>query len=156
MEMDSERFSEKGRYMVVAELDTEDGDEVKAVDTTRKSFYLKQNPPATGLFEKFEAVTYPEAYKKILGEAIIGESGGYILRYNVGHPAWQEVIEDSHRILDYLTELGFHEICRIDTSREKPQLYTLEDFENPDQLLHKTLDIVGRFMYDLHAPDTEE
>jgi hypothetical protein len=142
------RHLDKGRYTIVARiLSLMEENRGEVLDERKKNFYLEENPPARGLFEKFEPVEYPEGYQKMIGEAIPGESGGYKIQYNIAHPACRAAESIEADLAEYLFRLAVHELCRIDLLQEKPKLFEEADRETPDAVLQKTLRLKGDFIF---------
>jgi len=142
------RHPDKGRYTIMARiLSLMEDNRGEVLDEKKKNFYLEENPPARGLFEKFEPVEYPEGYQKMIGEAMPGESEGYKIQYNITHPACRVAESNETDLAEYLFRLAAHELCRIDLLQEKPKLFEEADRETPDALLQKTLRIIGDFIF---------
>jgi len=147
-------FPDAGRYTIVARLLSLDehnkGDEL---DIEKRSFYVEEDPPSKGLFEKCEPVEFPDRSKKIMAECIKGESGGLILDYNLNHPAEKAVEDDENDLAAYLAWLMGHELCRYDLEQEKPVLFSPSDRDNPDAILRTTIRKVGELLYKIRESE---
>jgi hypothetical protein len=145
---DQEHFPDTGRYTIIAKIiSLRDEDKGKELDVEPRSFYLEEDPPPKGLFEKCEPLEFPDRAKTIMAECLTGERGGLVLQYNVNHPAQEAVKDQEDDLAAYLVWLMGHEMCRFDLLQEKPVLFAPEDKENPDAVLRKTLRKIGEFVY---------
>jgi hypothetical protein len=142
----TKNFPAIGRYVVVARMTVLSGKQKGSTIEEKRSFYVGQDPPAKGLFEKCEPVEYPDEAKALMGEAQSGEKGGYKLLYNVKHPAYLAIEDDQDQQAEYLFRLLSFELCRLDVIREKPVLFTPEEKGTSDGLLRKTLSVLGGFL----------
>jgi hypothetical protein len=143
-----EHFPDTGRYTITAKIiSLRDEDKAKELDVENRSFYLEEDPPPRGLFEKCEPLEFSERAKMIMSECLPGERRGLILQYNVNHPAQEAVQEQEDDLAAYLVWLMGHEMCRYDLLQENPALFTPEDKENPDAVLWKTLRKIGEFVH---------
>ena len=142
-----EVYPDKGKYTVVARLvslmEENKGD---ILDEKRRTFYVEEDPPTAGLFEKCDAVEY-EIYTPVMGEAHHGEGVGYIFEYNIKHPAYDAVCDNEDDLAVYLFQLMAYEVCRIDLGETESKLFKDEDKDTPESVLHKTNRIVGEFMH---------
>ena len=143
-----EDFPHTGRYTICTRIISM-MEENKGVilDEAIHSFYLEEDPPAKGLFENCEAVEYPEEAKEILGEAVPGERGGYILQYNVSHPAEKAVEDTEDDLSEYLFRLMAFELCRIDLLQADSKLYGESDKSTPVDVVHRTHRVLGTSLY---------
>ena len=139
-------FPAIGRYVVVARMTILSGKQKGSTIEEKRSFYVGQDPPAKGLFEKCEPIEYPDEARALMGEAQSGEKGGYKLLYNVRHPAYLAIENDQDQQAEYLFRLLSFELCRLDVIREKPVLFTSEEKGTSDGLLRKTLSVLGGFL----------
>lgn len=141
-------FPNKGYYVIVARLvSLMPKNKGEKLDEKRRGWYVEQDPPTKGLFEKCRAVAYPSEFAKSMGRAIDGEAGGWILEYNIEHPGYDSVAEEEADLADYLFGLMAQEVCRIDAMKDTPKLYEKADLESPDAILRKTLRNTGEFHY---------
>lgn len=142
-----EVYPDKGKYTVVARLvSLMEEDKGDILDEKRRTFYLEEDPPTAGLFEKCDAVEY-EIYTPVMGEARHGERAGYIFEYNIKHPAYDAVCDSEDDLAIYLFQLMVYEVCRIDLGETESKLFKEEDKDTPESVLHKTVRIVGEFMH---------
>jgi len=141
-------FPNTGRYTIVAKIiSLRDEDKGTELDVENRSFYLEEDPPEGGLFEKCEPLEFPERAKMIMAECLDGERGGLVLQYSVNHPAQEAVQDQEYDLAAYLTWLMGHEMCRYDLLQESPVLFDVEDKNNPDAILRKSLREIGEFVY---------
>jgi len=141
-------FPNTGRHTIVAKIiSLKDEDKGKELDVESRSFYLEEDPPERGLFEKCEPMEFPERAKMIMAECLTGEWGGLVLQYNLNHPAQEAVQGQEDDLAAYLVWLMGHEVCRYDLLQENPVLFNSEDKNNPDAVLRKTLRKIGEFVH---------
>jgi len=141
-------FPNTGRHTVRAKIiSLKDEDKGTELDTENRSFYLEEDPPERGLFEKCEPMEFPERAKMIMAESLTGERGGLVLQYNLNHPAQEAVQDQEDDLAAYLVWLMGHEMCRYDLLQENPVLFDSEDKENPDAVLRKTIRKIGEFVH---------
>lgn len=141
-------FPNKGGYTVVAKITSlRDENKGDVLDVESQSFYLEEDPPPHGLFEKCDPMEFPERAKMIMAECLTGERGGLILQYNLNHPAQEAVQEQEDDLAAYLVWLMGHEMCRYDLLQESPVLFDAEDKDNPDAILRKTIRKIGEFVH---------
>lgn len=141
-------FPDTGRYTIVAKIiSLRDEDKGTELDVENRSFYLEEDPPERGLFEKCEPLEFPERAKMVMAECLAGERGGLVLQYNLNHPAQEAVQDEEDDLAAYLVWLMGHEMCRFDLLQDKPVLFELADKENPDAVLRKTLRKIGEFVH---------
>jgi len=145
-------FPGKGRYTIRAKMISLDketkGDELH---TLSRHFWLEQEPPEKGLFEKCEALDYPDEMMKIMGEAVKGEDKGYIFQYNNLHPAKLAVDEDEDLLTDYLVNIMGLQLPWVDLRREKPILFSKEDLESSENVAQKISKIIGQILYEYYS-----
>jgi len=141
-------FPNTGRHIIVAQLiSLRDEDKGTKLDIENRSFYLEEDPPERGLFEKCEPMEFPERAKMIMAESLTGERRGLVFQYNLNHPAQEAVQGQEDDLTAYLVWLMGHEMCRYDLLQESPVLFDTGDKDNPDAVLRKTLRKIGEFVY---------
>jgi len=141
-------FPDKGGYTIEAKIiSLRDEDKGERLDVEKRSFYLEEDPPPYGLFEKCDPVEFPERAKMIMVECLTGERGGLVLQYNLNHPAQEAVQEEEEDLAAYLVWLMGHEMCRYDLLQERPVLFDAEEKDNPDAVLQKSLRKIGEFVH---------
>jgi len=141
-------FPDKGGYTIVAKIiSLRDEDKGTDLDIENRSFYLEEDPPPHGLFEKCDPMEFPERAKMIMAECLTGERGGLALQYNLNHPAQEAVQDQEDDLAAYLVWLMGHEMCRYDLLQESPVLFDAEEKDNPDAVLRKTLRKIGEFVH---------
>jgi hypothetical protein len=142
----SEEYPDKGKYAVVARIRSlMKKDKGKEIDEKKIIFYLEEDPPSRGLFEKCQAVEIEdlELYP-MMGQAITGERKGYIFEYNLAHPAYKAVGDEKNPLAEYLFRLMSYELCRIDLEQDEPRLFEKAHKENAAEALSKMNQIVGQ------------
>ncbi len=146
------KFPGRGRYTIRARAVSLEGKKKGDIlDEVSRHFFLEQDPPEKGLFEKCEALNFPEEMEKITGEAVAGEAGGYIFQYNKGHPAKKAVDDDENTLTAYLVSIMANEIPWIDLRREKPTQFTEEELESPDAIAKKISKIIGEILHNYYS-----
>jgi hypothetical protein len=141
-------FPDKGGYTIAAKIvSLRDDNKGDILDIEARTFYLEEDPPPRGFFEKCEPLEFPERAKMIMAECLAGERGGLALQYNLNHPAQEAVQDQEDDLAAYLVWLMGHEMCRYDLLQESPVLFDTEDKDNPDTVLRKTLRKIGEFVY---------
>lgn len=141
-------FPNTGRHTIVAKIiSLRDEDKGTELDVENRSFYLEEDPPERGLFEKCETMEFPGRARMIMAESLTGERGGLVLQYNLNHPAQEAVQGQEDDLAAYLVWLMGHEMCRYDLLQESPVLFDEEDKDNPDAVLRKTLRKIGEFVH---------
>ena len=116
-----------------------------------RHFWLEEDPPESGLFEKCEAIPFPEEYETLMGEAVAGAGRGYVYQYNTNHPAKRVNDEDENDLAAYLVGIMAAEIPWIDIRSSEPKLFTTEDLADPEAVAHKCAAIVGEVLNDYHS-----
>ena len=145
-------FPGRGRYTIRARAVSLEGKKKgNILDEVSRHFFLEQDPPEKGLFEKCEALDFPKEMEKITGEAVAGEVGGYIFQYNNSHPAKKAVDDDEDTLTDYLVSIMANEIPWIDLRREKPTQFTEEELESPDAIAKKISKIIGEILHNYYS-----
>jgi hypothetical protein len=147
-------YPEKGKYVLVARIrslmDRKKGEEL---DEKRVIFYLEEDPPTRGLFERCQAIEVDdlELYP-MMGQSTPGESKGYIYEYNLAHPAYKAVGDETGSLAEYLFRLMSYELCKIDLEQDEPRLFNKADKENTVGAFSKMNDLVGRLMSKYYSP----
>jgi hypothetical protein len=137
----------KGKYSVTMKLVALDGKERgNELDKKSKGFFVEEDPPEKGIFEKCEGVTYPPELNKIMGEAVDGEMGGFKFQYNLEHQAYRVIEDKEDELADYLFRLMAYEVCRIDIAQENSKLFKKEEKTDNDIMLKRILQVLGDFM----------
>ena len=144
-----DKYPESGKYVIVARIRSlmreNKGEEL---DEKRKSVYVEEDPPGWGLFERCQAVEVEDLkLYPMMGQAILGESRGYIFEYNLAHPAYKVVGDSRSELAEYLFRLMSYELCRIDLEQDEPRLFTRPHKENAAEAFIKMNQIVGLLMF---------
>lgn len=115
-----------------------------------RHFYLEEDPPETGLFEKCESLDFPKEVKLLMGEAIPGDSGGYILQYNRTHPAKRAAEDDLADLKDYLVKLMANEIPWVTIRNDAPDWFAKEKTSDGEYVARRCSQIIGQVMYEYY------
>ena len=122
----------------------------KTLDRVAINIWVETDPPEKGIFDQVKPLEYPEEIKDLLGDSYKSETGGYTFTYNVKHPAYEVVNESEDALADYLVNVMAYEVPRIDLRNETPQLFKLEDMNNPDRIMRIVSETVGHILYEYH------
>ncbi len=143
-------FPDSGQYTIVAKInslmDENKGDQL---DYKTKSYYLEEDPPMHGLFERCEAFSFPDEdpIKFWMGYSEYGSEKGLILNYNVNHPGYIPSSENEEDLAEYLIRIAAQELCRFDILQEKPILFANIQTDNPEEILKMERNIIGELIY---------
>lgn len=137
----------RARLVCLSSPDFEKGEELHEV--THK-LWIEEDPPERGIFEKMEGVEYPPDMPHIDGEAVAGEAGGYILRYNLEHPA-KAYWDGAGMLPDFLFSLAARELLRIAYRRDIPGFFKQADLESADTILRKAGELIGSLSYQYYG-----
>ena len=149
-------FPDAGKYTVVTKIiSLQEEDKGTEFDYKTKSFYLEEDPPAKGLFERCEAFGSPdeEPVKYWFGYSEIGSEKGIILYYNLNHPSYLPVAENENDLTEYILRIAGYEICRYDILQENPKLFKKEELKDPQAILTQTRKIIGELLYKFHKEE---
>jgi len=143
-------YMDTGKYTIVARIlslmEEDKGDEL---DYRTKSFYLEEDPPMRGLFERCEAFGFPdeEPIKYWMGYSEYGSERGLILYYNLGHPGYPPVSENEEDLAEYILRIAGQEICRYDLMQEETILFRDDQRNDPQEILKQERQVVGELVY---------
>lgn len=143
-------FPDVGKYTVVAKIGSQrDEDKGRELDYKTKSFYLEDDPPMSGLFERCEAYGAPdkEPTKYWMGYSDYGSARGRLLYYNLNHPSYAYVSKDEEDLAEYILRIAVQELCRVDLGKKKLALFSEEQREDPDEILKEERRIVGEALF---------
>lgn len=141
-------YPNKGKHILTLTLVSMDEKTLgEKIDKRTRGFYLEQNPPVGGIFEKCKPVKFPDEQKYIMGYAEPGEEGAYVLVYNTEHLEYKENETWEERLAFYLFRLMAYEVCRIDMTSDEPVMFEKEDKEDPEKILNLILDKIGEFIF---------
>lgn len=146
-------FPDRGKYTVVAKIvSLMDADKGAELDYKTKSFYLEEDPPMRGLFERCEALGFPddEEVKYLMGYSETGSERGLVLYYNLNHTTYTVVADIEDDLTAYILRIAGHELCRYDLLQEKPVLFNLEEKDDPGSILNHMRQIIGKLLYKFH------
>lgn len=155
IEFNKKDFPGRGPYIIRAKLqlmaninNKKKGYELHILS---RRFYLEEDPPEGGLFEKCDGMEFPEEQKLIMGEAISGESSGYIFQYNLDHPAKKASDDTEDHLTDYLFRIMANEVPRIDIRREERKIFSDEDLKDPVRLSQEISRLIGKIMHEYYV-----
>lgn len=143
-------YPDRGKYTIVAKIvSLMDEDKGAELDYKTKSFYLEEDPPMRGLFERCEAFSFPdeEPIKFWMGYSEYGSERGLVLYYNLSHPGYTPVSENEEDLAEYILRLAGQEICRYDLMQENPFLFSKEQRNDPQEILKGERNVVGELIY---------
>jgi hypothetical protein len=143
-------YPDRGKYTIVARIvSLMDEDKGAELDYKTKSFYLEEDPPMKGLFERCEAFPFPdeEPIKFWMGYSEYGSERGLVLYYNLSHPGYTPVSENEEDLAEYILRIAGQEICRYDLIQEKPILFKEEQRNDPHEILKEERRVVGELIY---------
>lgn len=143
-------YPDTGKYTVVARIvSLMDADKGAELDYKTKSFYLEEDPPMRGLFERCEAFGFPdeEPIKFWMGYSEYGSERGLVLYYNLSHPGYNPVSENEEDLAEYILRIAGQEICRFDLIQENLILFREEQRNDPQEILKEERKVVGELVY---------
>ena len=143
-------FPDSGKYTVVARIiSLMDEDKGVELDYKTKSYYLEEDPPMRGLFERCEAFGFPDEEPIMfwMGYSEYGSERGLILYYNINHPGYVPVSESEEDLAEYIIRIAGQEICRFDLMQETPVLFTDEQKDDPQEVLKQERKVLGELIY---------
>lgn len=144
------QYPDRGKYTVVARIvSLMEEDKGVELDYKTKSFYLEEDPPMRGLFERCEAFGFPdeEPIKFWMGYSEYGSERGLVLNYNLSHPGYTPVSENEEDLAEYILRIAGQEICRYDLMQENPILFRREQTKDPQEILKEERRVVGELVY---------
>jgi hypothetical protein len=142
-------YAEKGRYFIVARLNSlmEENKGVE-LDEAKQAFYVQQEPPERGLFEKCEFIGTDPTW---MGTVERGDEEGWKLVYNVDHPSYRDSEESVEEQKEYLFRLLAFGMCKIDLETKKGKLIKDPEKLEPAQLAESILEGFGKIMHLYHV-----
>jgi len=143
-------YPDNGKYTIVARiLSLMDKDKGEELDHKTKSFYLEEDPPMRGLFERCEAFGFPddEPVKYWMGYSEYGSERGLILYYNLKHPGYTPVSENEEDLAEYILRIAGQEVCRYDLMQKKTILFKEDQRNDPQEVLKQERKVVGELVY---------
>lgn len=149
-------FPDTGKYTVVAKINSlMDEDKGAELDYKTKSFYLEDDPPMRGLFERCEAFGFPddEPVKYWMGYSEYGSERGLVLYYNISHPGYNPVSEDEDDLAEYILRIAGQEICRYDLMQDQTTLFNEEQRNDPQEILKQERKVIGELVYKFRRGD---
>jgi len=146
-------FPDKGKYTVVTKIvSLMDENKGSELDYKTKSFYLEEDPPMRGLFERCEAFGFPdeEEVKYLLGYSETGSERGLVLYYNLNHTAYTAVADVEDDLAAHILRIAGHELCRYDFLQENSVLFKPEQKDDTETVLSYMRNIIGELLYKFH------
>jgi len=151
-----ERFAEinypdKGRYTFTAKIvSLRDEDKATKIDYKTKSFYLEDDPPMRGIFERCQAFTSSDdkkPFKYWMGYSESGSERGLILYYNLNHPGYMAVSEEGEDRAEYILRIAGQEICGYDLMQEEKKLFKDVEINDAKEVLKQERAVIGEIIY---------
>ena len=159
-EVNAKEF-DKGKHYIYADIDllTPFGKYRKSykLDSSEVPFYVEEDPPEGGLFEKFEAAEFsplPEPTDTLL--CFYEDMGGrradtYKILYSVDHNEFKSLKSlpgggNEDELAVYLYRISLPELCRIDIDEEHYHLFKKEDAKDPKIVLKKAMEMQGMYL----------
>lgn len=143
-------YPDKGKYTVVAKIiSLAEEDKGIELDYKTKSFYLEEEPPKKGIFERIEAFGFPdeEPLKYWIGYSEFGSEKGLILYYNLDHPGYFVISQNEEDLAEYILRIAGPELCRYDLMQKEPLLFKEEQKEDPQEILKQERNVLGELVY---------
>lgn len=143
-----EQFPFSGKYSLRASMlaiKAEGYKKEEKISTPAKTFYVEEDPPEKGVFEKCEGLAYPDD-NLLMGEAVPGEEGAYIFQYNTAHPAY-EVYGQEEDLKDYLVRIMADEVPRIIIRSPDQKVFSKETMDDSEALSREISALQGKIMY---------
>lgn len=143
-------YPDTGKYTVVARIiSMREEDKGTELDYKTKSFYLEEDPPMRGLFERCEAFGFPdeEPIKYWMGYSEYGSERGLVLYYNVNHPSYTPVSEEEEDLAEYILRIAAQEICRFDLLQEETIVFSEDQRDDPQEILKQERKVVGEILF---------
>ncbi len=151
-EFDEREFPKPGRYTAVSRIVSLMGEgKGEILDEKRRSFYLEVEPPAEGgIFEGCVAMGFPPK-NHMLGRVVTGEEGGYVLQYNVAHPAYDMISNDEDLLAEHLFKIMVLELFRHDFERGEPVIFGEVDVEDSGDVARAMNRMLGEFSFQYYG-----
>jgi len=147
LDLTQEEFPKKGKYFIVADIVSLEGpDKGLQIDEKKQAFFLEEDPPARGLFEKYEPMGFGNLeppYNTLMAAHTQGSMGGYVIQYNVDHPEYSVIVDDEEAWTHYLFRIGIPQLCTIDMKQAKPVLFKQEDLNDSDLAAKRMIEVIG-------------
>jgi len=154
IKIDKADLPKTGKYLIVSNIVSLEGeDKGLQLDEKKTAFFVEEDPPSRGLFEKYDPVgfgTMESPYDTLLASESQGTMGGYIIQYNVDHPEYVAVVEDEEAWTQHLFKIGIPLLCRIDARQTTPVLFKKEHLDDPDLAMKRMIEVIGQgeaFLY---------
>lgn len=143
-------FPRKGAYKlrarIVSLMKPKKGEELHKIT---RIFYLEEEPPEQGLFEKCIPIEFPLEVQHLMGEAIPGDAG-YVLRYNTKHPAKPPLYEGESALTEYFVTLMANEIPWITIRNDVPGWFEEDKITDAQYVAQKCSDMISRVLYEYY------
>lgn len=142
-----EEYPKKGKYFIVSEMVSLSGPtKGLELDEKKLAFFLEEDPPARGFFEKYEPMGFGELdhpYNTLMAAYETGTVGGYIIQYNVDHPEYAAIVDDEEAWTKYLFRIGIPQLCRIDIIQDQPVLFKKEHLDDSELSMRRMIEVIG-------------
>ena len=150
IKIDEATFPVNGKYVLrgrMLSIDCPGHNKGDILDEEGRVFYVEEDPPEGGLFERFEAVDFPDNIVEWRGDLKPGEAGGWIYQYNLGHNEKISVGDDPGPLTDYLFRLLAEAMVEIDLGQPEPKLFEARDLESPKRTAAVAAKRIGRILH---------
>jgi hypothetical protein len=154
IQIDESTFGRPGRYVLRAQMRSLRCPGMKPgqlIHQISKTFYVNEDPPEAGLFERCEGLNFRDEYVPWRGTAERGSGGGWIYQYNLRHSEYNIAADEMEELTEYLFKLMVEAIFEIDLQRlpaEQPKLFAPDDLESPRRIAQAIAHKTGEIMYE--------
>lgn len=147
IKIDKADLPRTGKYFIVSNIVSLEGpDKGLQLDEKKTAFFVEEDPPSRGLFERYEPLGFgvmESPYNTLLAAEKQGTMGGYIIQYNVDHPEYVAVVDDEDTWTQHLFRIGIPLLCRIDARQTTPVLFKKEHLDDPDLAMKRMIEVIG-------------
>jgi hypothetical protein len=153
IEIDDRAFAANGKYVLRARmlsLDCPSHKKGDILDEEGRVFYVEEDPPQGGLFERLLPVDFPDKFVHWRGDLKRGEARGWVYQYNLRHNEKIAVGDQAEPLSDYLFKLLAEAMVEIDLGQPKPKLFKEEDLESPKRVAEVSAQQIGRILHDYY------
>lgn len=148
--IDDRVFAANGKYILRARmlsLDCPGYRKGYILDEDGRVFYVEEDPPEGGLFERLLPMDFPDKFIEWRGDLKRGEARGWIYQYNLRHNEKISVGDDPGALTDYLFKLLAEAMVEIDLGQPQPKLFEAADLESPKRIAAVAAKQVGRILH---------
>lgn len=151
--IDEKAFPANGKYVLRARMVSLDCPGYKKgyiLDEDGRVFYVEEDPPEGGLFERLVPVDFPDDFVHWRGDLKRGQARGWLYQYNLRHNEKIAVGEEPGPLTDYLFKLLAEAMVEIDLGQGKPKLLKEEDLESPKRIAEVSAQQIGRILHEYY------